>query len=99
MTEEDEDGWANSTLFIFLAKNLKNIYNDKRPPPVPSCDASKEEHEKYVDWMRSNHMARFYCLSTMEEKLRKKFEHIEYARDLWDAAFEDLQTRPQSRKR
>ncbi|XP_062099941.1 uncharacterized protein LOC133805805 [Humulus lupulus] len=69
-----------------------------RPPPVPSWDASKEEHEKYADWMRTNHMARFYCLGTMEEKLRKKFEHIEYACDWWDATFKDLQTRPQSRK-
>ena len=53
LTEEDEGGWINYTLFIFLAKKLKHNFNERRPPPMPSWDARKEEHEKYSNWMRS----------------------------------------------
>ena len=70
--------WYDEIHIVFRTQNLYRAIYDL-PPEEPNYSSSFDEHEKYGEWMRLNHLARQCMLSTMHGDIKERYMFIEIA--------------------
>ena len=74
--------WYDEIHIVFGTQNLYGAIYDL-PPEVPSFSSSFDEHEKYGELMRLNHLARQCMLSTMHGDIKERYMVIETTYEMW----------------
>ena len=84
--------WYGGIHIVFGTQNFYGAIYDL-PLEVPSFSSSFDEHEKYGEWMRLNHLTR-QCM-TMHGDIKERYMVIKTAYEMWAMIKDDAITHAQ----
>lgn len=76
--------WKSNINIALVCENLKFVLAEECPPEPP-LNTSRSVREIYDRWIVANNKAKGYMLAGMNDVLRLKHEHAEYAHEIMDS--------------